>query len=740
VRFLGALVLSLVATAASAADIDVVRQNFIDYYTAGGADRSAPRLRDAIGGLEGQARQVTAPGFLLSDGSWNDINYAEKPDGGWSPWEHSRRLIVMAKAYRTPGQALYGNATLRTQIESALGYTRNFYGATILPTGNWWFWTIGIPLDLAPTLVLMRGDIDPKIYDDLVLALQVRIGSSPTSRGIIGPIPTGENLVWTSYTHLCLALLKDDVARLALVRDAMAKVTLPTTGEGIKSDASFHQHGAQLYTGGYGGSFANDVAKYALFTRGTQYGLPPASLAAFSDYVADGVAWSLYGNYFDVSVISREVARESTTGYNGIAALLQASQFDSPRSAEIRAATARMLQTWTWGLPTELAGLAAIAERARWTPAWPEGHRHYFNSDYTVHRRNGWYASVKMFSTRTKSGESTNDENVRGSRQSDGRFYLVLRGDEYFGRNVWPALDWTRLPGTTVEQKPTTADATYGYGTRTFAGGTGDGWNGVSAMELSPLNSTLFARKSFFFFDDAIVFLTNSITSPAGNRVETIVNQWPLLNNASQVTSGSDWSVLENVGTWFPSAQPVQTVRETRNGTWAALGGSSDTTQHSRSFVTTYIDHGTSPMNATAEYVLVPNVTASAMRTWAASRPLSILANTTQVSAVRDLRDQSLGIVFWSATSIDGIQSDAAAVVYLTTSANGRTMTLSAADPNGAAAGIVRLTIPGRWRATGAKATAGVRSTVVEIPKAGGKTTQVTLESLVVPKRRSTGR
>ena len=739
-RFLGALVLSLVATAASAADIDVVRQNFVDYYTAGGADRTAPRMRDAIGGLESQARQVTAPGFLLSDGSWNDINYTERPDGGWSPWEHSRRLIIMAKAYRTPGQALHGNPMLRTQIESALGYTRNFYGATVLPLGNWWFWTIGIPLDLAPTLVLMRGDVDPKIYDDLVLALSTRIGSSPTGRGIVGPVPTGQNLVWSSYTHLCLALLKDDVARLALVRDAMAKATLPTTGEGIKSDASFHQHGAQLYTGGYGGSFANDVAKYALFTRGTQYGLPPVSLAAFSDYVADGVAWSLYGNYFDVSVISREVARESTTGYNGIAALLQASQFDSPRAMEIRAAAARMLQTWNWGLPTELAGLAAITERARWTPAWPEGHRHYFNSDYTVHRRNGWYASVKMFSTRTKSGESTNDENVRGSRQSDGRFYLVLRGDEYFGRNIWPAFDWTRLPGTTVEQKPSTADATYGYGTRAFAGGTGDGRNGVSAMELSPLNSTLFARKSFFFFDDAIVFLTNSITSPAGNRVETIVNQWPLLNNASQVTSGSDWNVLENVGTWYPTGQAAQTVRETRTGTWAALGGSSDTTQHSRTFVTTYIDHGTSPMNATAEYVLVPNVSPSAMRTWAASRPLSILANTAQVSAVRDLRDQSLGIVFWSATSVDGIQSDAAAVVYLTTSANGRTMTLSAADPNGAATGIVRLTIPGRWRATGAKATAGVRSTVVEIPKAGGKTTTVALESLVIPKRRATGR
>ena len=65
----------------------------------------------------------------------------------------------------------------------------------------------------------------------------------------------------------------------------------------------------------------------------------------------------------------------------------------------------------------------------------------------------------------------------------------MLRGDEYFGRDIWPALDWTRLPGITVEQKADTASDVYGYGTRTFAGGTGDGRNGVSAMELAPLDS-----------------------------------------------------------------------------------------------------------------------------------------------------------------------------------------------------------------------------------------------------------
>ncbi|HEX2121820.1 MAG TPA: polysaccharide lyase family 8 super-sandwich domain-containing protein [Thermoanaerobaculia bacterium] len=697
----------LAAATASAADIDVVRAQFIGYYTAAGADRTSTRMQEALAGLESSARWATAPGFLNDDGTWSDVDYGDSPEGDWSPWRHTQRLIVMAKAYQTPGQPLYRDARLRAQIDAALAQTKRFYGASIIPTGNWWFWTMGIPLDLAPTLVLMRGEIDPKTHDDLVTAIHLRIGSSPTARGLVGPRPTGQNLVWSAFTHLALALLEDDTAMLTAVANAMTEVAKPNSGDGIKIDRSFHQHGAQLYTGGYGGAFASDVARHALITRGTAYAMAPESLASFADYVADGIGWSLYGDYFDVSVISRDVARPTTTGYQGLAALLQASQFASARTSEIRSAAAAMLQTWGGTMPPELAGLATQIESARFTPAWPTGHRHYFASDYTVHRRADWFSSVKMFSTRTKSGERTNGENIRGSRQSDGRFYLVLAGNEYFGRHVWPAFDWTRLPGTTVEQKADAASDLYGYGTRAFAGGTGDGRNGVSAMELAPLGSALTAKKAYFFFDDAIVFLTNGITLPNANRAETIVNQWPLMNASSQLARGSDWMQLEGVGYWFPTPSNLQTSRESRTGTWASLGGSTDTTPHTRDFVTMWIDHGPGPVHASAEYAIVPNVTAAGMREWAAAPPLRIVANNDTVSAVRDLRTGALAITFWRAGSVEGIQCDAPAVVYLVGN------TLHAADPTAAPTGTLRITVPGYTPAT--------------IARNGGRTTTVTL-------------
>jgi hypothetical protein len=117
------------------------------------------------------------------------------------------------------------------------------------------------------------------------------------------------------------------------------------------------------------------------------------------------------------------------------------------------------------------------------------------------------------------------------------------------------------------------------------------------------------------------------------------------------------------------------------------------------------------------------------MAAWAANRPLTILANTDTVSAVRDTRTGALGITFWRAASIEGIQSNAAAVVYF----DGQH--LYAADPNANAAGTFQLTIPGLFNAN-VPSTRTTRSTTLTIPRAAGQTTHVVLTK-VPQKRRS---
>src|SRR5690348_17434716 len=44
-----------------------------------------------------------------------------------------------------------------------------------------------------------------------------------------------------------------------------------TDSDGIQADYSFHQHGAQLYSGGYGLGFANDVGRFIALAWGTPW-------------------------------------------------------------------------------------------------------------------------------------------------------------------------------------------------------------------------------------------------------------------------------------------------------------------------------------------------------------------------------------------------------------------------------------------------------------------------------------
>lgn len=725
-----------IAPAAATGDVAVVQSQIVAYYTAPAAPRSDPRMVQALDAIEANSRWATRDGFLRADGSWSDINYLEVPSGVWSPWEHFRRIMTMARAYATPGQDLYRNPVLRAQLESAIAYVETFYAPSIQPSGNWWFWTIGPALDLGPALVLVAADLDPAVFERATATLAARIGPQP------GVTPTfslleGQNLVWSAMNHTMLAVLTNDAARLDLARERLAEVAVPAGGEGIQPDFSFHQHGRQLYTGAYGAAFAYDVSKFLLFTRGTRFALSADSAAAFANYVADGVRWAIYGNAFDVSTVGREVARPSHGAFNGIAALLHMSVVPSARQDELRTAAAAMLRHWSEGFLPEHAALAIAAGSAE--ARWPEGFRVFADSDYVVSRRAGWYASIRMFSFRTKSGERTNDEGLLGSRQSDGRLHLVLRGDEYDG--AWPALDWSRLPGITVEQRPDAASDLYGYGARYFVGGTGDGRNGIAVMDYAPLGTTLTGRKAWVFFDDAIVFMGNRIRATSAYPVETVVDQRPVAATSAIVVDGQAvtasaasrtvrWAAGDGVGYFFPTPLPVDIRQEVREGDWNTLATSNASQRVSARVRTLTIPHGVAPYDASFAYAIVPGATANAMAQWATAPPVEILVNTPAVSAARDTRNGATAYAFWGAGSTSELAVSRAAVVYIKRDRSG--LRLSVADPARGSAPL-RITLPGRYSLEGAQP--GVTllpgsGTVLEIAVSDGRTTEVSLRKI----------
>ncbi len=725
-----------IAPSVAATDMELLRAQVVAYYTAEGADISAPLVVEALAALELRTEEVTAEGFLLGDGSWADIDYGEVPSGAWSPWEHFRRLTVMAKAYKTAGQRFHEDATLLAMIEESLTYLDTFYGPNEKTPGNWWFWSIGPSLDLGPTLVMVAADVRPSVRESATRVLEGRIGKRPgvTNESVT---LTGQNRIWSSMNHMMLAILRDDTDRMSQVRNLLSLeiVPLPVGVDGLKSDYSFHQHGPQLYTGGYGGSFAYDVSRYLLFTRGTSWAPSEIIDRHIFNFIADGIAWSLYQNYFDASVIGREVAYVTASGFNGIAALLHASLVESERLAEIRAAAAMMLKTWDGPLKTELAAIAVTVGEA--TASWPSGMKHYPDSDHTIHRRPGWYASVRMFSRRTLSGESINDENLVGSRQSDGYLYLVTAGDEYFANDVRPTLDWGRLSGITVEQWPLSANDDFGRGRSDFVGAATNGRTGSAAMELTPIESELTARKAWIFFEDSIVFLTDGVSCLTGRPAETVVDQRPARSGEPLVIDGKPftgrstsgdfrWAAGDGVGYWFPGPEVISVREETRFGSWVSLARSNPQGSVSNRIRAIWFDHGANVTNGTAEYVIVPDIDAAGMEAWVEAAPVTILSNNFQAAAARDERTGELGIVFWRPGTIEGIQVDRASIIHKTDV--GDTVTLAVADPARAATKI-RVTIPESLRLVSGSAIVRLETgtTTIDIPVSRGRTSTIVL-------------
>lgn len=685
----------LVSASARADDIATIRARLIDGYTAesGLAEPDVVAARASVV----KTAQQTLP-TVRADGSFADIDYSVQPTASWPTNTHYVRLVPLAQAYVMTGSALYHDASTLAAVERALKFGQTYYcgNASCVGAGsNWWYWQIGVPRNLLPVLILLDGALDPALQAAVLKQTRYHVGDIPHMMTF-----TGENLVWCAFNHVRFGLLGGGATELKAAQTAVESVSVINPGmlqegDGIKPDHSFQQHRGLIYTGGYGASFASDVATYVQLTEGTAYALSSQARGVLLDYLADGVPWETMGGYWDPAVLGRGVTAKSPTPDAAAArdALVKAALFDSPRQAELQAgAKALITQLGKGGL--DLLVRAGQIQAAPGEAALPSGHRHYYSSDQTVHRRRDYYASVKMFSTRTQSGELVNLQGKRGARQSDGHLYLVQSGKEYFSRSLWPAMDWTRLPGITVEQFPTAADDSLGIGKTDFVGGTGDALNGVSAMALAPLSSTLTAQKSWFFFDDFIVFLGSEIKATSAYPVETIIEQWPLsATTAPLVADGStvatgpfDQTVTahyleaDGLGYYFPTALAVKAQIKDQSGSWASLGTSTGTAAWR--FLTLALEHGVAPKSASYAYAIA--LRGQDMAAFSKSPPFAVLQNDAKIAAVR--AGAASGVVFWAAGSIElesgiTLKSDTPGVIWLTD--DGVRVTVNAADPAG---------------------------------------------------------
>ncbi len=464
------------------------------------------------------------------------------------------------------------------------------------------------------------------------------VSRSYQARSVNSGTNTGENRVWRANASLNRGVLSNNAALVQESFAAVGDTLVKSSAEGIQVDNSFHQHGAQLYGGGYGMGYSNDVARIASEGAGTAYGMSAAKQQVLVDFLLDGQQWFTRGDAFDLTAIGREVGRPNP----------------KDRALNLASAVARTLTLGNYRQVELLAfqdRLAAAKSTHAADPAKSlSGNRQFWTSDSMVQQRPSYYASVKTNSTRTRQPELINNENLKALHLYDGVNLVMRTGNEY--DDIQPVWDWYRLPGTTTERgtyslKPGSAGTN---GTGTYAGGVSDGTRGATAFKFSRANVA--AKKSWFFFDGEYVALGSDINAPnAAAAVGTSVNQTKLNGAVTyQTTSGGPvtlasgsatpanlkWVNHDSVGYFFP--QPLSTATigaNPQSGSWTDLNPSYASTTSTLNVFSLDVMHGTKPSKAAYAYVVVPGLAATDMEAYAAASPLTILRNDATVQAVR---------------------------------------------------------------------------------------------------------
>jgi chondroitin AC lyase len=554
---------------------------------------------------------------LGTDGAWDDIDY----DTGEVVYEHISRCSAMLAAWRRAGHEYEGDAGM---LEAGLR-SFHYWMQEDWQDWNWWDNQIGATRQAAHLMLIGRGQIPEP---DWAKGLEILGRAWPAPNN---PTGYGQNLVYRVNQTLIRGILEDDPGLVQAVVQRTAEEIRRPAPEGIQIDWSFHQHGHQLYWGGYGQGFVSDLANIALKVAGTPYALPPEKLDLIAGLVLDG------------GVTGRGVARRhhSRAGQAFAAVCDHLVKAGNPRRAE----------------------LTAMAGRIRGDEAVPPliGNRHFFTSDFMAHHRPGFYTSFKMASLRVFGTESGNGEGLRNYHLPDGAAWLYRRGDEY--TDIYPVLDWKRLPGITCEQGPDPIPlCDWGWGSAsdtTWAGGASDGMSGTACFELKRLNVR--TLKAAFFFDDAFVLLGTAVSCTGPDPVYTSVNQC-LLRGEVTVCAGDrvavlptgeaityerpEWIHHDGVG-YVPLIAGSMTARAgAQTGSWQDINRSYSPEPVTVDVFSLWIDHGAEPADGSYAYAVIPGTDPSALARWAAAPPVEVLANTATLQAVADRGSGVVGAVF----------------------------------------------------------------------------------------------
>lgn len=557
-------------------------------------------------------------GYLSSfteAGMWTDINYEDKKRSGWEPKLHAERILELVKLYHSRQTSYYHSPEVEKVIHKALNYWFTAKPVCL----NWWYNQIGIPKTLGTAFILFEEKLTPAEKQQAITVMEnAKFGM------------TGQNKVWLAGNVMMRALLQNDYELVKMARDTIASEIVTGGTEGIKDDWCFHQHGAQQQFGNYGLSFVAGMSFFSGLFSGTSLAFDDNQLSILNTLIDKGYRWVIWKGMMDVNALGRQLFHHAPV-HKALSLAFAASELGGGESAECKTVAAALLRD-NYPAP-------AVNELT--------GNKHFWQSDYTIHRRPSWMASIKMASDRIIGVEMMNGDNMQGYYMADGATYIYKDGKEYL--DIFPLWDWRKLPGVTAFEDDAPMPLIKSYRPRnkgTFVGAVSDGKQGMTVMELE--RAGVKAHKAWICTDDFILCLGAGIQADSNLVVTTSVEQchkngdllfwdkgkWSSVHTKQSAPEGEQRFFHDKTGyiIWGNQNEVVAETAE-RTGRWYDVMQMYTPQEVKGEVATIYLKHGVAPKQGTYQYLILPEKNKEDVETFNLS-DIRILRNDAAVQAV----------------------------------------------------------------------------------------------------------
>jgi chondroitin AC lyase len=552
---------------------------------------------------------------LNSSCYWPDIHYEDKSIVIWSTAGHMSRITTMLQALTVNGSTVKNDPTIMANVHCAL----NVWFTNDWQNPNWWFNQINIPL-AATSQLLMLGDHATSFEIEKIKEISYR-----AAWWLHRPQDVGANLVWMIQCQLYRSLATINMTGIEQGFSRMWQdvAISPLGGEGVQYDWSYHFHGLQLLSGAYGLVWAENILLFLQCSENTKYQPEEQVLSIFVNFLIKGDAWMIMTNEWDWHVVGRGVADPGNGFKNGFTKIWIRSVAQLVKSNETR---------------VELIHFADRLDNKPNTPLLI-GNKHFFVSDYQVHRRTNWISTIKMQSIRTQPVECINGQNQKDENGGQGVLNLYRAGfNDYL--ELFAIIDWQAINGITVEHDipvEPCEHGTFDMKKLSFVGGVSDGQYGLAMMDTATHNLT--AKRSWHFYDDAIIALATNLTLTTRNTAWTTLASRLLRTGKISIGFFNSTTITLNDGNYsFPYVQgktsnvqwihvgesdigyilPLQQQYASvgvqvgnKTGNYNALGPFN--VNVTARMLTLYMDHGVGPYTLDYNYMIVPNVSLESM-------------------------------------------------------------------------------------------------------------------------------